>query len=356
MSELIRKILVSSSIFNKDTTYTAVEGFFSSLRGSANKLTFNDSIKASLGEFSERYTELSYPHNLNKVAALNIIDDKITFIEPNQVYLLRNNQLTSNKDFFDSSGTAFFTNPERALEKAFFEFIERQSLVYSFLRKWPGKKINKKIILAALKPYSKYNFSTIIMNDISVITGIHVILFIGINSNSYNVGLGTDYNLNSAIQNALAEGIGANIFEISNKEIIKRTYSLKLLDDNIKNGSLKVNSYEDIFFNLLTPKFILERFKYLETAPLQNNKERKITKKQTVDKIKDICKNWKLKPCISLLNGISNNIYDSIIHISADGAYPHIFTSFLKPEDYKASYLLNSSNYFPNKYKYLPFP
>ena len=102
--------------------------------------------------------------------------------------------------------------------------------------------------------------------------------------------------------------------------------------------------------------FILERFKYLETAPLQNNKERKITKKQTVDKIKDICKNWKLKPCISLLNGISNNIYDSIIHISADGAYPHIFTSFLKPEDYKASYLLNSSNYFPNKYKYLPFP
>ncbi|AZK91661.1 Putative uncharacterized protein [Lactobacillus helveticus CIRM-BIA 104] len=44
------------------------------------------------------------------------------------------------------------------------------------------------------------------------------------------------------------------------------------------------------------------------------------------------------------------------MHFSAKEAYPHIFTPFINPNNYKISYLLHSNNNFPNKYKYLPFP
>ena len=196
------------------------------------------------------------------------------------------------------------------------------------------------------------------MNDISVLNGVHVILFVGISPNSYNVGLGTDFSLNQAIKNALDEGIGIKEFEISDKDILYREKKIKYLDEQLKDGNIPISSYDSIFFNRLTPTFVYQRFKYLLKAEnvILENKADVSDKIPTITRIKNECKNWKLEPCISFLNSISLNVEGYVIHISAQGAYPHIFTPLLDPKKYSASYMLDSSDTFPNKYKYLPFP
>lgn len=360
MSELIKNIIKSNSIFANNTIHTTIDGFFPALKGLANKLTSSNALKSSLGEFSERYAELVYKESHEKIVAFNIIDNKKVFLDAAEVYLLRKKRKDLVEgDFYDSSGTAFFTDTDNAIEKAFFEFIERQSLVYSFLRKWPGKKIDSHTRLSNLRSYSNTIFSTMFLNDISILKGVHVILFVGINRNSYNVGLGTAYDVNQAIKKSLEEGIGFQEFRISDEEIQNRQIFLEKIDSVLKNNDIPVSSYDSIFFNYLTPGFVFNRFKYLqETNSVLTDSETLVSSSlNKVIRIRNICKNWKLKPCISFLNsGINNNIRGDVIHISANGAYPHIFAPFLEPEKYKTSYLLDNSNEFPNKYKYLPFP
>lgn len=358
MSELIKKILVSNSIFKKDTIHTEIDGFFNPIKGTANKIYFSNSIKASLGEFSERFIELSNHKDIKKISALNISNNKPIQIDADKVYLLRKNTTSKTADFYDSSGTAFFTNSEQAINKAFFEFIERQSLVYSFLRKWPGQKINTTLLKSRMQAYKKYNFSAIFANDISIVNKLHVVLLVAISKNSYNVGLGTDYNLSQALSNALAEGIGSTPFFISNSEIDRRSLSLNYIDKYFKSASSDVSSYEDIFFNRLTPEFVLNRFLYLKSAPLlsRNNKNNITSSPHNLNLIKQICATLPISPSISFLNGDSNIVHNNVIHFSAKGAYPHIFTPYINPNIYKISYTLHYNNNFPNIYKYLPFP
>lgn len=358
MSELIKNIRISNSIFEKDTKTIKIDGFFNPLLGVANKLTLSDCIKSGMGEFTERYVELHPANEFKKVAALGIVDNKINFIAPQKVYLLRDAENYNIHSFTDSSGTAFFTNVEDAIEKAFFEFIERQSLVYSFLREWPGKKISKTIIYNQIRPYSKFKFSRLMINDISIIKGVYVILFVGINKNSYNVGLGTDFNLLTAINNALAEGMGNSPFYVSDNEIEKRNSLLNNLDYHLAHIDLQnIKSYSMIFSNWLTPRYVLKRFSYLNKSNVLENKNKDLySSSNIIEKIKRISVGNSIKPYLTFLNGKSKNVRGTVMHFSAEGAYPHIFTPFINPNDYEISYLLHSNNNFPNKYKYLPFP
>lgn len=358
MSELIKNLKISNSIFEKDTSTIKIDGFFNALLGVANKLTLADCIKAGIGEFSERYIELHPSNGLKKVAALDIVDDRISFISPQKVYLLRDTEDCNIHSFVDSSGTAFFTNVEDAIEKAFFEFVERQSLVYSFLREWPGKKINKTIIHDRLKPYSKYKISNLIINNISIVRGVYIIIFVGVTKNSYNIGLGADFNLSTAIDKALAEGMGNGLFYISDDEIEKRNRLLNNLDSKLKHINFQdIESYSAIFSNWLTPEYVLKSFNYLNKSNiLQNKTKSSYFSLSIIKKIKKISVDNSIKPCLTFLNGNSKNVKGIVMHFSAEEAYPHIFTPFINPNDYKISYILHSNNSFPNKYKYLPFP
>lgn len=55
MTELIKKLRISNSIFEKDTSTIKIDGFFNALLGVANKLTLPDCLKSGIGEFTERY-------------------------------------------------------------------------------------------------------------------------------------------------------------------------------------------------------------------------------------------------------------------------------------------------------------
>ncbi|WP_155382005.1 hypothetical protein [Lactobacillus helveticus] len=101
----------------------------------------------------------------------------------------------------------------------------------------------------------------------------------------------------------------------------------------------------------------MKKFNYLNKASvLENKKEDSYVSLSIIEKIKRISMENSIKPYLTFLNGKSENIRGTVMHFSAKEAYPHIFTPFINPNNYKISYLLHSNNNFPNKYKYLPFP
>lgn len=362
MTDIIKNYIYSSPIFKRNTKIVRVQGAFNNLEGSATKINFSSTLKASLGEFTERLVQLSRPKDYNGIIGYDVINKKVIQLNYSDAFLLRNrSSYNSEHDFADSSGTAFFTNTDKAIEKAMFEFVERQSLLHSFLCKWPGYKVESKMINEALASYNKYDFTTIYVNDISIVNGISIVIFVGTNSNSYNVGLGADYSTLNAVKKAVFEGMGTGQFSISSEEIGEREKSIAQLDTELSQKDTSSVSYSAIFFGRLIPSFIEERFHYLV------NGEKKLDKKEqqivlldqnnTIENLKYIGTELDIKPIIIFLGNGPNGIkVGDIIKIRASGCYPHIFTPLLNPEKYNISFKVNENSIFYNKNKYLPFP
>ncbi|WEV43867.1 YcaO-like family protein [Lactobacillus sp. ESL0684] len=360
MTELIKKILVSNSIFEKDTVSVNILGSSLNLKGSATNQSMYNAFLASLGEFTERAVELSFPEGFNKIVSYDLLNNKI--ISKNYIdgFLLRNKDDFFNLSTFgDSSGSAFFTNIKMAIEKAFFEFIERQSLVYSFLTKSPGFKVDNNLIANSMKNYRGYDFTTLYVNNISLVDNVVVILIVGVNNNSYNIGLGTGYTYKQAISKALSEAMGTRPNKITSYKIKEREQELDSLDADLCNLSSIQVSYDSIFFDNLTPNFVKKRYSYLDEGnEVHNIKTQNPMKNNTIIKnIKIVASELQIEPQIMFLgSGPSKTKSGYVIKISAPGCYPHIFNSLLDPLKYKISFFKNKKGIFPNAFKYLPFP
>lgn len=101
-------------------------------------------------------------------------------------------------NFTDSTGNARHVRSDLVIEKGYLEFIERQSLIYSWLSACPGEVVDpayiqnqnlrQKItqISSALKKIS--------FHSISIIEGVHVIMCVGYEDKAFSVGLGSSWN------------------------------------------------------------------------------------------------------------------------------------------------------------------
>lgn len=362
MTDIIKDYGFSSSIFKKNTKLMEIQGAFSRLEGSSTKIDFSSALKASLGEFTERLVQLSRPKNYNGIVGYDVMNEKSVSLEYSDAFLLREKMGSDSKsDFADSSGTAFFTNTDESIRKAMFEFVERQSLVYSFLCEWPGHKIDNLKIKKAFNYYNKFNFSTIYANDISIVNGISIVIFVGLNSNSYNVGLGADYNQFDALKKAISEGMGTMQFSISNEEIENREKDIHQIDKELSQCDPSALNYSNIFFNRLTPTFIEERFHYLTKGTYEINKKGTdyllLNKEDIIKNLKYIGRTLSIDPTLIFIgNGPDRVKAGSVVKVTSRGCYPHIFTPFIEPEKYSISYKINKNPDFCNEGKYLPFP
>ncbi|GAB3810271.1 YcaO-like family protein [Virgibacillus kimchii] len=119
-----------------------------------------------------RYTEDE------KLLSFNLTDGKIQKTNADRIFLL------DGAIFNDTCGVASHLSSEKVIESAFYEFFERQCLVYRWLTKTPGKKVD--IYLINNKQidhlYNKaFNFvDDLYIIDISLHHSVKVILTIGI--------------------------------------------------------------------------------------------------------------------------------------------------------------------------------
>nr|WP_259547032.1 YcaO-like family protein [Heyndrickxia oleronia] len=352
---ILSTLNINKSIFSNDPHLCTVKSFVhSEAHGSSSGNMTLNTIKAALGESQERIA-LFYSLKKDKECigntkqvAFNLLDGSIIDVPHHLLYLnydLPVFKFDKGKENFisDSCGVAAHNFSADCIEKAFFEFIERQCLIHNWLSKGEGRKIplnslkdemvKKKINL--LKQY----FEDIHILDISLFKGISVVIIIAVNENVYSVGLGSNFKRDYAISSALNE-----FNMIFGSVINKYKKDRKISSNNIYVEQFYNMSREDF---LIGYDYLINSQKEAENIPYENQGINHVLKK--------IKEDFDMNIYATFIPIEFNCINTKVVKVFSPDGYPHMHTKSLDPYKYKISKMLPNNN-FPNLGKPIPIP
>lgn len=353
---ILKSFSIYESVFyNRPKSCVIRSALHKEITGFSRKNNKVNLIKAALGEFQERLAGMKSlvksegdiffeGFNLTDGHKIGIPADFIVYDHTQPVF-----ENYEETNYTDSSGSAAHTTSEEVLKKAYLEFVERQSLVYSWLSQHPGEVIDIRSIPSFKIKLLYNNLKSVVDNlyiyEISIVPEVYVILTLGYVKNIFSVGLGAGWNLIEAIQSSLDEFI--MIFEsmISNRFF-----------GNSKNSE---NLYVQEFYNKDINVFLEEVHYFLENDEPYNVSETSISGlSKDIDILQYSIGNMKKKfgidiyaTFISSPDKISST---KIVKVFSPDAYPHINTKLFDPNDYKITDNMSKKE-FPNIYKMVPF-
>ncbi|WDM20585.1 YcaO-like family protein [Paenibacillus polymyxa] len=354
---ILKKLNIYQSPFINRQKGCTISSFLNSeINGFSKKEDVYKLVKASLGEFQERLAAMKClrkdDEDLSpKFSAFSLLNGE-TIDVPADFLILNHHQPLFEKlqstTFTDSCGTAAHIQSDLAIEKGYLEFIERQSLIYSWLSKDPGCRVPIENIKNTVL-LKKYNSISSVLNhisfhNISIIEDIFVIMTIGFRDNIFSVGLGADWDLNKAINSSIDEFTMIYEGMISYKGVHSEEF---------KTGNL----YVDLFYSKNIKDF-LNDISYL-TNNTSYIKNKKITETKTKEfLIRNSLQNIKKKFDIEIYAAQIPSPYEKsqvkVVKIFSPDAYPHINTTLFDPNEYKITRFMKRKS-FPNIYKMIPF-
>ena len=221
-------VLNKTGALIKSFTNTAVSGYNVNIK-------MKSAILAALGEFIERDNFLSLGSLLrkNSIKGYSVIRKEVVEID-----VLKINERNL---FTDSCGLASHTSSEKCVIHALCEFIERQSFVFNYLSKSPGKYIETDRIARAVD--NRQYVSELKFFDISIVDGFFVVIGYGIIDDNFYIGLGSSLKLDQALANCV-------------KELDQFRFHYRNNTNNVeaKRAQTPLEDYSDMFFAISTRK------------------------------------------------------------------------------------------------------
>lgn len=362
----VSSISIIQSSFRNNLVYGDVGKGSTVDHGHGSGWNVKETMYSAMGEYLERMTQRKPSHKLKEefLNAYNINRECIEKIQIENILLFDPHIFNPNfkNSWDDSTGTAFHTNSLKLIESSFFEFIERQSLVFNWLTKKSGRKIKleqyyniKKIrnMSLSLKAY----FDKFDLFEISIHPSCQVVITIGAGSIYKTVGLGVGWNLSDAIYSSLKESLQCVSHLIPPHQPDIRPAFLKSLENQELPES---DMYYDRYFNSLSPQEMLKEYSYLYEPNLELNEFKVNKKKPSYDEyisiMKNISKDLSIELVICFIPSIIENLPGTVIRIIGKGAFPHIRTDFLDPFSYSINGINKLANAdIPNKGRMVPF-
>ena len=352
---LIKRIDIFENLFEDKASMVSVNPEEKNLGISGDgiaKKPLGKVMKAAIGEHIERLGlyKNEFLQKNSKMTVFNFRTMKSEKIETKYVTLSLSDSHNVSEGFFsDSSGAAFQINSSKVIESAFLEFIERQSLVYSFLTKDSGEIV--KITPDILEDYRVLveTFDEVLLSDISIITDIYTIIIVGIRENGIcSVGLGTSRNLYDAFYKSMGEAMGSCWIYRDREKVELSTV------ENTTKLRYNPHYYADYFKEYATKDNIVSDYGYLREPKESANK--KIRNKETIEIIRDFSSTISGDLLMAFVNvkQVYNNV--KIVKFFSPDCYPHIFNNMIEPEQYKISYINTTNPVLYNKGNYLPSP
>lgn len=209
----------------------------------------------------------------------------------------------------DSCGVASHTCVRAAFENALTEFIERQSLIFNYLSKSPGKLILEPEKLCEIpKEYKKFHFF-----DISLISSCYVVLGFGEIEGNFYIGLGSSQSISKALKKCIKE---INQFYIT--KYIKN--NIKIIVKDKEEGIINYNN----IFSSFTSEQLCKAYSYLNNAERREifcvNKAAEPKK----DMIEELYIKYKIDPYMIFMDGPRDNLNQTIIKIFDLNWFPNM--------------------------------
>lgn len=337
-------------------------GLIDNAGGVATRINKISAIKASIGEHLERicsvlnYTKINNDYETPFIECFNLLNGETTKVEAEKVFLNFNlpmfrNLVNKESLFNDSNGLASHIYSFNAIENGFKEFIERQSLIFNWLTKNPGERINYELLknnnqkytnvlklLHIAKSLSDEMFSF----NISIVEGMFVIFTIGYKRNAFSAGLGADFDLNSAIESSLNEYL----------MILESSIALQANPEN-NNLSININKYAFIFYNMKIKQFI-DDYEYLFNSKIVFNEALLLKKFDFNEVLLRVNQELNLNVFTCFLPHPIGSIDVKVVKVFSLEAYPSLDTELFDPSDFKISQYLPKREFY-NKFKPIPF-
>lgn len=319
----------------------------------------NKVIKAAIGEHLERLAVVKHFKKSNvsgNFPAFNVLTGQIIKVPPENILMNFDLPVFKNMDnteflFSDTCGLAAHTNTISAIVNAFFEFIERQSLIFTWLTKSSGEKIDK-IFLQELNVQTKIqnlkeSLEKFELINISILKDVYVIMAICYNDRNFAIGLKSDTSLDKAIIGSINE-----MQMVLNSNTISQ-YSLRRDDIEVKVD----NFYAKFFYNMDVIEFKNQYQFLFETAKTLKD-VKNITPGIGIKDLhyltKKFVEQFEIDIYVTFINTPINNNNVKVVKVFSPDAYPHMNTEILEPLHYKISNKLLQNKEIPNKYKRIP--
>ncbi|WP_232695395.1 YcaO-like family protein [Brevibacillus daliensis] len=322
--------------------------------GNSVKIRVEEVIKSSIGEFQERlsifkclqkdWAQFGTP-SFKGVHVLNgtIIDVPATdiILEPTSPIFAH----VKKDTFTDTCGMAAHVNGRKAMEKAYFEYVERQSLIHMWLTKSEGEHIKPDLTNPSIS--RKYRLLTELLEkiyfvNISIRPDIYVIMTIGFDQQVFSVGLAAHRDINKAIESSIDE------FIMIGESLI--SFKVETTGQPMASG----NIFVDYFYNMERDEFYQEIKFLLESSSPMNKIEERTEEWNLRRSMKAYCEELDVDLyLVDIPMPIDTNSCKVVKLYSPDG-YPHMHTELFDPSEYKISRSLKAT-FFPNQNRMIPF-
>lgn len=322
----------------------------------ASSVNFNkrSAIKAAIGEYLER---TSVYINNGRFKQKDIIGLNMATYEKVKIPLYRVllnwgvrplNEQNLEGLYNDTCGLASHTTSFLSIQSAFFEFFERQSLLYSWFTNLPGRRIKhsdlykdpdlENQINMAFRHIEELNFF-----DISISEKVKVIICIATGKDVKGVGLSANWDYKNATLGAI-------------KELFQYITTGEGHSNNTNENEFDPLYYSNYFMNEVNSESLKNDFHYLiSNSPnieVDISNEVKIEEKDFGKIIADLSNELKIDFILCFVPIITNQISTKIVKILTTKGFHHMFTSAILPEKIQ---MLKDYSIFYNKGKVIPF-
>lgn len=233
-----------------------------------------------------------------------------------------------------------------ALYSGISEFIERQSLIATWVGKRAGNQYDISTLPKDMKNKNIMNrferiFSYFKLYDISIFSGVFVLLLLGINDKDFSIGVCASCSFSDALCGALDE--------------FQQSYESILLFHN-SSQSRKQDRYKTSFLKQ-SPSELKAKYLFLEQMrPLKVSKElSNDSNENKLFKLKKALRTIPLDYYAVAVVPSMRQINIRIVKIFSPDAFPHMNTEIINPRNYKITNFIGM-NSFPNENQPLPFP
>lgn len=343
------KIYANRDIFLEQGMQVITKSIIDSrMNGHAYNFESSKVIKASIGEWIERYSLIN-----NKFEEEDLLE-AFDLIKGNKINVPAPKVLIMDgEDFNDSCGISTHLNSDDVIKSAFYEFFERQTLVYRWLTKTSGKVINVNMINdnKIKTMYKKlYNFvDQLYLFDISLHHNIHVILAIGYSDYYKAIGLSADISLKNAITSSLEE-FYQTFGESWNKRYLRKAGITK--KQPLRNSS---DVYKE-YYNKIDPKTFESEYKFLiencegELSDVNNYMDIPFS-----EVLKNISEDLNLELYCCYIPCSLENLKTKMVKVFSPNGYPHMLPEVFTKEETHVNFGKGKRE-LPNQYNRIPFP
>ncbi|MBQ7612776.1 MAG: YcaO-like family protein [Spirochaetaceae bacterium] len=248
--------------------------------GSAIRNEKRSASLCAIGEAYERYGLMQYncvPSK--KVMAVSLLDMSVREFDIN---FLREQGI-----LFDSCGCAAHVNSTDCIEKAFLEFIERQSFILWYLSK--GKSYSLPTDFLDLHAELTSVFSDARAYELSLLDSRYVVFLIGKIKDIISVSLATANDLMSA-----CEGTVNEIYQM-HESIITNSFTKQ---NSTTSG--KASDYGDAYF-MVAPEKIANAYRSIEQKALSISLRPSSQCVNLTDEVKELNKKYGMNPYVMFL-------------------------------------------------------